>query len=375
MTDPPPDDPRWPERRDTDRSLREERDRSDVEVDRLQALVERDVEAAVAAARDRANAALARARARADEVADPDGAPMRPTAAVEAERVAQDHALGTERQAEDDARRTERAATRRIAEARFAQERAQTDATLRTERAAADTLAEAVDEALSRVAHDLRTSVVAVRLDADTLARGGVPPDELRAMADRLKTGARFMGRVIEDLSDAARLAAGRLALVLATQDVAALLEETRASFAHVAAAKGLRLDVETDVGAVLVRCDPHRVLQVLANLVANAVKFTATGGRILLRAVVEGRWVRVSVLDTGAGVPADLHEAIFERFVQGQPGSSGLGLGLYIARAIVVAHGGRMWVESTPPGGSEFFFTLPIAEDPSNPAAPEPTI
>ena len=103
-----------------------------------------------------------------------------------------------------------------------------------------------------------------------------------------------------------------------------------------------------------------------LANVVSNAIKFTPQGGRIRLRGDRGGDEIRLSVSDTGSGIPGELLEAVFERFWQvGKNDRRGLGLGLYIARCIVEAHGGRMWAESEPGEGSTFVFTVPSPERP----------
>ena len=107
---------------------------------------------------------------------------------------------------------------------------------------------------------------------------------------------------------------------------------------------------------------DSDRVLQVLANLVGNSIKFTAPGGSVSIAVERVGEETRFSVRDTGSGIPADMLESIFQRFWQvGENDQRGLGLGLYISRCIVDAHGGRIWAESEVEKGSRFFFTIPL--------------
>jgi two-component system phosphate regulon sensor histidine kinase PhoR len=112
------------------------------------------------------------------------------------------------------------------------------------------------------------------------------------------------------------------------------------------------------------VRADPPRLEQVLVNLIHNAVKFTRPGGLVVLAAQAESDFVRFSVSDTGAGIPAEELERIFERFYKADRARSGggTGLGLSISRHLVEAHGGRIWAESTEGQGSTFYFTIPIA-------------
>jgi signal transduction histidine kinase len=116
-----------------------------------------------------------------------------------------------------------------------------------------------------------------------------------------------------------------------------------------------------------MAKFDHERILQVLANLLTNAIKFTPAGGRILLRVEPVGQDVCFSVADTGPGIPSHQLESVFERFWQARSEDRrGLGLGLFISKGIVEAHGGRIWAESQPGKGSTFSFTLAGAPAPS---------
>jgi signal transduction histidine kinase len=113
----------------------------------------------------------------------------------------------------------------------------------------------------------------------------------------------------------------------------------------------------------VALQCDRNRILQVFGNLIGNAVKFCRPGDTITVRCLRNGNEMRVSVADTGPGIPADVASKIFEPYWSAtQHVKLGAGLGLYIARGIIEGHGGRIWVESTPGHGATFSFTLPIA-------------
>jgi len=111
-------------------------------------------------------------------------------------------------------------------------------------------------------------------------------------------------------------------------------------------------------------RFDPARILQVLVNLLSNALKFTPRDGTVSVRVECVGAEVRFAVHDTGLGIPADKLEAVFERFVQIGPDRRGVGLGLYISRCIMSAHGGRVWAESIPGQGSTFRLALATRVD-----------
>ena len=140
---------------------------------------------------------------------------------------------------------------------------------------------------------------------------------------------------------------------------LALLLDETMEVFQPAASAKGIAMSVEVVGGSVLASFDRERVLQVLATLFGNAIKFTEPGGRITLRAEPSGADVRLTVADSGRGIAADLMVAIFEPFSEAER-TDRRGFRLYIARCIVEAHGGRIWAESEPGEGSAFHFTLP---------------
>ena len=154
-----------------------------------------------------------------------------------------------------------------------------------------------------------------------------------------------------------------KLAVDIAENEDTSMLWEALANFRARAVEKGVVLQAE-DVGPpLLLACDRVRILQVLSNLLGNALKFTPAGGRVTTRVSDWGDEVCFSVRDTGCGIPEPLLEAVFDRFWQaGDDDRRGSGLGLYIARNIVDAHGGRIWAESLLGSGSTFHFTLPRA-------------
>jgi signal transduction histidine kinase len=177
------------------------------------------------------------------------------------------------------------------------------------------------------------------------------------------------MNRLIQDLLDAAKLEAGRVAIAARPIQVAPLMREAQEMLAPLAAEKGLSLDCKIAEPLPEVTADGGRVLQVLSNLVGNAIKFTPKGGRIVMRAEDAPGGVRFSVADTGPGIPEEQLTKLFGRFWQGNPADRrGIGLGLTISKGIVDAHGGRIWVESRVGEGTTFHFTLattmPVAGD-----------
>jgi signal transduction histidine kinase len=172
------------------------------------------------------------------------------------------------------------------------------------------------------------------------------------------------MNRMIQDLLEVAKLEAGRLGMATRPVDVAALIAEAEETLRPLAAERSIRLESAVARGLPAVTADADRVLQVIGNLVSNAIKFTPAGGRITLAAAHAGDEVRFAVTDTGCGIPSDHLSRVFRRFWQAdRTDRRGIGLGLAISEGIVQAHGGRIWVESRVGVGTTFFFTLGESE------------
>lgn len=227
------------------------------------------------------------------------------------------------------------------------------------------------EDLLSIVSHDLRNPLSAIVLGAQTLRRklGGEAPG--RRHAEVIARNAARMDRMIADLLAAAKLQEGGvLPIEPKAQEAAPLVREAVEAFAGTAADKGVALRVEIAGEVPPVYCDAGRIGQVLSNLVGNALKFTATGGSIVVSAGVapaDGE-VSFAVRDTGVGIPEKALAHVFERFWQDQEHAArGTGLGLYIAKGIVDAHRGRIWVTSRVGQGSDFRFTVPAASWPDD--------
>jgi signal transduction histidine kinase len=145
-------------------------------------------------------------------------------------------------------------------------------------------------------------------------------------------------------------------------RDLASLIAEAEDSFKATACAKGISVLSRVTAPPLMAAFDHDRVLQVLANLISNSLRFTPEGGRIIISGERDAANVRLSVVDTGPGIPEGALDSIFERFSQAgrKDRRGGLGLGLYISRCIIEAHGGRIWAESQPGGGARVVLTLP---------------
>ncbi len=238
----------------------------------------------------------------------------------------------------------------------------------REARGEAEAAARARDEVLRVVSHDLGNPLSAVLVATSVLMR--TLPDEPWAEAARghvasIRELGRQMQHLREDLLDVASIEAGHLSVVAAPRDPAVLVEEVARQLAGVAEEKGVALEAEVEEGLPQVPVDRERMLQVLSNLVGNAIKFTPEGGRIVLRAGRSPGGVVLSVADTGPGIAPEHLPHVFDRFWKTAQGNrQGAGLGLAIARGIVEAHGGTLRAESEPGRGSTFYVELPAAGD-----------
>ncbi len=234
----------------------------------------------------------------------------------------------------------------------------------RAEALARDAL-RARDEFLSVASHELRTPLTALQLHVDGLAKRSseVAPSDER-FRKRLAQAGRQVGRLthlVTGLLDLSRIAAGTLALQREPMNLATLAAEAVDALKDSARGNGCTLELhapDQPVGA----WDASRVEQVITNLVTNAIKY-ARDGAIMIDVTSTAAGAVLAVSDEGPGVPSDRMHLIFERFERGTsaPASSGLGLGLFIARQIVVAHGGTLTVENKPTGGARFVATLPF--------------
>ncbi len=220
---------------------------------------------------------------------------------------------------------------------------------------------EAKRRMIADVSHDLRTPLTAVRSALEGLRDGLVEPTPatFAALHDRVL----LLSRLVTDLHQLALADAGQLSIERHVADVRSIVDgivET-VGFQMEDSEVAFSSTVEPDLPSLLV--DAHRIEQVLLNLLENAIRHTPTGGRIDLKASRAAEGVLLEVSDTGPGIPPEYLDRVFERFFRVDPSreSGSAGLGLSIARALVEAHGGRIWAENRVEGGARFSFTLPI--------------
>ena len=294
--------------------------------------------------------------------------------AVERERARIDVAIDRERESKDS-----------IEGRLLALEREQTDNNLLVERARTDSevhLASSLlsdeiaehsktkislttrDEFLAIVSHDLRDPIGVISMYADTLMEHAsykkLDPD-IKKWIEVIKRNAATSLRLIGDILDMECIAEEKLQLKLKQQSIGHIIRESVQSFVHSASAKAVVLSATPPNISGNVVCDHDRIIQVLSNLIGNALKFTPEGGSIILSTKLSEKEVEVSVRDTGPGIPEDKKDYIFNRFAQlGSKDRTGLGLGLYISKMLIEAHQGQLWVQSKIGEGSTFFFSLP---------------
>jgi PAS domain S-box-containing protein len=222
---------------------------------------------------------------------------------------------------------------------------------------------EARDQVLGVVSHDLRNPISAIAMCASALAESASDDaTERESLLTTIVQSTDWMNRLIQDLLDVASIEAGRLALERERERIPVILDGALRMFEVEASQRHVRLATESAADLPLVNVDASRIIQVLGNLVRNALKFTPDGGRITVRASNGGREAVFAVSDTGPGIPLTDQPYVFDRYWHARRTANkrGTGLGLSIARGIVQAHGGRMWLESEPGRGTTFYFSIP---------------
>ncbi len=225
---------------------------------------------------------------------------------------------------------------------------------------------------ISNLSHELRTPLASLKALTETLQDGALDdPPAARRFIDQIQVEVDALNQMVTELLELSRIESGRFSLELQLVAPYDLLDSASRRMQVQAERAGLSLRVECGDDLPKVKIDAQRLEQVLVNLIHNAVKFTHTGGEVVLLADIaplggsEPGVVIFGVRDTGIGIPAEDITRIFERFyrVDKSRAGSGTGLGLSIAKHIVEAHGGKIWAESVEGQGSTFYFTMPIEE------------
>ena len=221
------------------------------------------------------------------------------------------------------------------------------------------------DDLLAIVSHDLKSPLSAILLQAETISTRAAAGDEdsarlVREVAARLRRSAGHMKAMVDDLLDLARLEAQDFALHLQAVESRRMVEEALVTASPLAEARRIKIDAQF-IDPPRLEADPERIYRVLSNLLGNAIKFSPAGATITVCARRSGGELSITVANPGPGIAAEALPHVFDRYWKGQPANQvGAGLGLYIAKGIVEAHGGRIWAESSA-GSTRFIFTLPL--------------
>jgi signal transduction histidine kinase len=216
------------------------------------------------------------------------------------------------------------------------------------------------------MSHELRTPLTSIKEGTGLLLDGvgGEITEKQRKLLGILAEESNRLITVVNSLLDLSKMEAGMMTYDFEVTHVDALIKRAVSEITPLVEAKEITLENELDGTVPPLRIDPERTLQVLRNLLGNAVKFTPKGGRVRIAAQPSNGKVAISVKDSGPGIPAESLTSIFEKFNQGTRHtpymSQGTGLGLAIAKNIITAHGGKIWAESEPGQGSTFIFVLP---------------
>lgn len=221
------------------------------------------------------------------------------------------------------------------------------------------------EDFLAIVSHDLKNPIGAASSCAAMLleesAFADMAPDTIKNWLELIKRNVDSSLRLIGDLLDMERIAQDKLQLNFEKHNVDGIIRECLESFVYLAAAKSVLLRNSSPKIAVEISCDHDRTMQILSNLIGNAIKFTPEGGTVTLGMETTNAGVQIFVRDSGSGIPEEKQLTIFERFKQLKNNErKGLGLGLYISKNLVEAHNGRIWVKSKVGEGSTFFFFIP---------------
>lgn len=226
----------------------------------------------------------------------------------------------------------------------------------------------AAETFFASLVHEIRTPLTILTGFSELLVDGsaGELNSEQQRYLDHMRQATESIRYLVDDMLEFVRMKRGSVALsperLLPAQVLGAIAE----AFMPTSAQRGIRLKVMVSPSVPGVHADPHRLKQILGNLLTNALKFTPSGGTVTLSAHPRGAGVVFTVSDTGIGIDPDSQTQLFESFYQVQPAHGSTGLGLRVAKQLVEAHDGHIRLDSEPGSGTTFTFTLPCAPDPS---------
>ncbi len=221
-------------------------------------------------------------------------------------------------------------------------------------------------EFISSISHELRTPLHSIKGFTKLILQGKVPdPGIQKEFLTTIDKQSEHLGRLIDSLLDMSRLESGRFQIQKQRLSIKDIIHETVESFYSLASEKDTVIDEDIPATLPEIEADGERVRQVMINLLSNAVKFSNDGSSVTVKGEVNGSELLVQVIDRGIGIPEEAMQHLFERFYRAKDtmARGGAGLGLYISKQIIEAHGGRIWVRSKVGEGSTFSFTLPLGQ------------
>jgi signal transduction histidine kinase len=346
------------EREQADRALREKAARTEEHIDRRVERVRAQVDTALSAATVEAGATAAA------PAAQPSDERWKAQASVELVSERAEEALVAERQRVDELTHREREQRKIDYLDVLREERRETDMALHQEREHSDFTVRNRDDTLAMIAHDLRNFLHAIGLKAQLL--GKAPPSDrtrARTIAVEIAQSCQIMERWANDLVDISSMDTGAVFIERCALDPAEIVDAACRAFASAAAASGVKLSTRVPKKIRRALGDRSRLLQVLNNLLDNALKFTPGPGTIVVALEEAGELVKFSVSDTGPGIAGENQSRVFDRYWHGRRGdAAGTGLGLFICKRIVEAHGGQIAIESQSGKGTTVLFTIPAA-------------
>jgi len=222
---------------------------------------------------------------------------------------------------------------------------------------------ESKSDYVSTLVHDLRSPLSVIKGASDMLLSQGkeLPPEDFLKLVTQVSTTTDEILKMVNNILDVSKIEAGKFELTKSQGDLSLILQTEMDCYLPLAEKRGIEITTNIDPGTLKFSFDVEKVKRVLNNLMSNALKYTPDGGKITLTSRNLRKEVEISVGDSGPGVPDEVKQRLFHKFVQGDQKHQGTGLGLLISRAIIEAHGGKIKVENNAPKGAKFIFTLPI--------------
>lgn len=236
---------------------------------------------------------------------------------------------------------------------------------LRLKKALAETVraVKGRDDVLAVVSHDLKNPLSSINLNSQILLRKISPDEKIIKNVKSIQNSSNVMLNLIQGLLDQAKMEAGKFELDLKEENFQDLLLETESMLVPLAEKKSIQITNQVTATLYPVKCDKKRLMQVLSNLIGNAIKFLSDGGEIKVIAKEEGSLLKVSIQDNGPGIAEKDIPHLFDRYWQvKKTAKQGTGLGLSIVKELIEAHGGKVWVESQLNRGTTFLFTIPLS-------------